>query len=229
MALHFVRHATSLYNIANSEWNPAEPKTIMWEERYIDTLLAPVGVEQATLAKERVAALEVDLVVVSPLRRALETCQILFGDRGVPVRVCPLFTEQLCNAPDMSAFLGQPFEQYSHFDWSELLGKDVYLSIDTVKNDITARIQSESQSKSHAQTLMLATMRSMHPAYVESIEDLTARVWSARAYLKKELDAGKRIAVVTHSYFIREVMKQLQGVGRVIDNCEVLTVDPSAM
>jgi broad specificity phosphatase PhoE len=72
-------------------------------------------------------------------------------------------------------------------------------------------------------------MRSMHPAYVESNEELTARVWSARAYLKKELDAGKRIAVVTHSYFIREVMKQLQGVGRVIDNCEVLTVDPSAM
>ena len=224
MAIHFVRHASSLYNIASAEWNPAEPKTIMWEERFIDTLLAPVGVEQATLAKERVAALAVDLVVVSPLRRALETCQILFGDRGVPIRVCPLFTEQLCHAPDMSAFLGQPFEEYSHFDWSELLGKDVCLA---VKNDITARIQSESQSKSHAQTLMLATMRSMDPAYVESSEELTARVWAARAYLKKELDTGKRIAVVTHSYLIRELMKQLQGVGRVIDNCEVFTVDPS--
>lgn len=227
MAVHFIRHATSLYNVANTEWNETHTaedlKVIKWQERFIDSPLAPVGVEQAKRAREAVSRLEVDLVVVSPLRRALETCELLFGDRGVPIRVCGLFTEQCCNSPDVSAFLDQPFGQYSHFDWSELLGKDVYWPLDIVQNDITAQIRSETATKSQAQARLLEAMRTMQPAYVESTENLNQRIAVARNYLRRELNAGKRVAVVTHSYFLRALQVQLQGAGRIVENCEVLS------
>lgn len=229
MAVHFIRHAASLYNVANAEWSEThtatELKVIKWQERFVDSMLAPVGVEQARKAREAAGRLEVDLVVVSPLRRALATCQILFGDRGLPTRVCPLFTEQCCNAPDVSAFLDQPFEQYSHFDWSELLGKDAYWPLDVVHNDITARIRSEAATKSQAQVMLLEAMRTVQPAYVESLESLNQRISLARNYLKREVDAGKRVAVVTHSYFLRELLGQIQGAGRVVENCEIVTCE----
>ena len=51
------------------------------------------------------AKIHVDLVIVSPLRRALKTCDIVFADHpsSPPVIVDPTFREVLCSSNDIGS------------------------------------------------------------------------------------------------------------------------------
>ena len=49
--------------------------------------------------------IQVDLVIVSPLRRALKTCEIVFNGHSsnAPVIVDPSFREVLCSSNDIGS------------------------------------------------------------------------------------------------------------------------------
>jgi broad specificity phosphatase PhoE len=61
--LHLIRHGEATHNV--------QPKP--WGEDLVDARLTDTGVQQALALRERAATLPVEVVVVSPLSRALET------------------------------------------------------------------------------------------------------------------------------------------------------------
>lgn len=90
--VHFMRHGEGYHNVAQREWraNPAwdgssEPYTLDNDpppHRYLDPELTPKGIEQAKSLQSRVATImkanPVELIVVSPLRRATQTALLAF-------------------------------------------------------------------------------------------------------------------------------------------------------
>lgn len=233
MAVFFIRHGLSAYNVASEEWKAThsreEQKTIRYDPAFLDPELTSLGIDQATQARTQVQALRPDLVLVSPLRRALHTCELLFQGESVPIRVCPLFTERCCHAPDLSSFFDQPFEEYAHFDWTEMMGKEGYWMLEEVKTIATDTVRMKARSKVEAQTLLLEEIRRNYPRYIENDECITERIGRIREYLRREVSQGKKVAVVTHCFLIRELLTELQGSGRLLSNCEVLALNPALL
>ncbi|MSO93858.1 MAG: histidine phosphatase family protein [Rhodospirillales bacterium] len=77
--LYLIRHGQSTVNAARAA-NGVDPM-------HFDSPLSPLGHEQVAQAREAVAALQVELVVTSPLTRAIQTAIGLFGGRRVPMVV----------------------------------------------------------------------------------------------------------------------------------------------
>ena len=84
--VHFIRHGEGHHNVAQREWRArdwdgvSEPYTIDNDQdfRYADALLTDKGEGQARALQERAAALQPELLVVSPLRRATQTGLLAF-------------------------------------------------------------------------------------------------------------------------------------------------------
>jgi len=92
--LHLIRHGESLHNEA-TYGKPEEYDPFLW-----DAELSQRGREQVEALKEKVKQIHPQLVVVSPLTRALQTAVGAFGN-SVPVVVHPLASERLDNACDI--------------------------------------------------------------------------------------------------------------------------------
>lgn len=110
------------------------------------------------------ANLPVDLVVVSPLRRALSTCALVFRDHenNPPIIVDPMFREIFESRCDIGSGLRQSMKDYPHFDYSLINNVD-YWYVDCIKNEeakanILNKIKSKDNPKEiheEAQKLML--------------------------------------------------------------------------
>jgi broad specificity phosphatase PhoE len=196
---------------------------LKWDAAYIDSPLAPEGIIQAQAAKLAIQQLPISKILVSPFRRTLQTCELLFGDmpNRPPVKVCPLIAEKCGNAPDLSNFFGVPFEDFAHYDWSELTFQSQYWLLDNVQNAHTADIAARASSPQQTQELMLAAMKTLSPEKLEAKEDLFRRAERVREYLKPELRQGN-VAIVTHLNFTKDFTVRLLGEKKVVANCGVL-------
>jgi broad specificity phosphatase PhoE len=94
MNVHFFRHGAAISN------DPRLTEAEIAEERFLDALSpSDHGREQARLAGKELAhalhAATVDVVLVSPLCRALETAELILSSAGIspPVRVIELLRE----------------------------------------------------------------------------------------------------------------------------------------
>lgn len=83
--VHLIRHAQSTFN-QSLEVGRVEPK---WR----DALLSEEGLSQARRLRREVASLGVELVVTSPLSRAVQTALLAFEGLGIPLLVQPLARE----------------------------------------------------------------------------------------------------------------------------------------
>ena len=92
--VHFIRHAQSEHN-ARSE--VAEDELAVRRDPSLrDAPLTPLGQDQARVLKREVAALhEIELVVVSPLTRAVQTTLAAFAGHPAPRLVHDLHREHL--------------------------------------------------------------------------------------------------------------------------------------
>ena len=86
-------------------------QTVKSNKKYLDCALHPIGQQQASSLAPQTLELELDLVFVSPLRRALETAHLIFKDyaakrrspdKKLKIVVLPELTESLCSADDAS-------------------------------------------------------------------------------------------------------------------------------
>ena len=62
---------------------------VLYNPQYADARLSEEGIEQCNKAKSSEELRKVDVVLVSPLNRALETASIVFGELKVPIVVHP--------------------------------------------------------------------------------------------------------------------------------------------
>jgi len=91
--VHLIRHAQSTFNaaVALTGVDPMHP----------DACLTPLGLQQVAEARARMAALDHELVVTSPLTRAIETAVGLFGGGAAPILVDPRPREWLVSSCDV--------------------------------------------------------------------------------------------------------------------------------
>ena len=96
--VHMIRHGQSTFNAATA--------TTPWSDPMLfDAPLTDHGVDQATALRPVTAALGIELVVSSPLTRAIQTALLAFGETsGVPVVVEALLRERL----EASCDVGRP-------------------------------------------------------------------------------------------------------------------------
>jgi broad specificity phosphatase PhoE len=135
--IYLIRHGQSTFN-ALYELDRVDPM-------HFDARLSPLGIEQVASAREAASALRVDLVVVSPLTRAIETALGLFDNAQTPIVVTDLIRERLhcsCDVGRSPKELGAEFPKLSfdHLDdpwW--LHGEEDRLEIAIESDDLFAR------------------------------------------------------------------------------------------
>ena len=111
--VHLIRHGQSTFN-HHYEATGEDPG-------HEDARLTELGLAQAAEARSRMAGEPVDLVVVSPLTRAIQTALGVFEGRDVPFLVTCKHRERLessCDVGRSPALLGQEFPalRFDHLD-----------------------------------------------------------------------------------------------------------------
>jgi broad specificity phosphatase PhoE len=91
--IYLIRHGQSTFN-AIFELSGVDPL-------HFDARLSEIGIEQVAAARQAVSEIPVDLVVVSPLTRAVQTAMGLFGEATAPIVVTDLHRELLENSCDV--------------------------------------------------------------------------------------------------------------------------------
>merc|ERR1719375_1838853 len=113
--VHFMRHAESTYNAAYEATGGAEPYLF-------DSALSELGEDQARQAAASFDGLNVDCVVVSPLRRAVHTALLALprpGDK-VPWEIWPELREFLEASADLGSERSELSELFPGLPWETL-------------------------------------------------------------------------------------------------------------
>lgn len=93
MHLYLVRHGQARSNLERPEDSPCDPAFAPYEAE--NCSLTPLGVRQAALTGERLAAIRFDAAFASPLHRALRTASEILSrqERPVPLEILPELIE----------------------------------------------------------------------------------------------------------------------------------------
>jgi len=93
-SIHLIRHGQSVFNAAFDSLTRIDPMIF-------DAPLSEIGVSQASALRPEVHALGVELIVVSPLTRAIQTTLHAFGPDHAPIRIESLHRERLEHSGDV--------------------------------------------------------------------------------------------------------------------------------
>lgn len=224
-SLYLIRHAQSTYNEASFKLqqqgiSDAEAG-ICWMTDYLDCPLSQLGNQQAQQAVTQAHSIEVEKIFVSPLRRALETCRILFANHpnNPKIIVHPGLTEKLHDAPDVSLYKGEIYSEYSMFDWA--LVPSYYYIPDVVKNSHTEKLIGLTHTES--MDTLLHMMKEMHPNKIETDESAFNRTHQIRTHFERMAE-NESVALVAHSNFFKFfTMDKLPDEGSYhwLENCEI--------
>ena len=116
--IYFIRHAESTHNAYANNWPQSSP---MPDPFLFDADLSPEGISQSqTLLSQTESIPPPELIVVSPLRRALSTMELGLKhwiESGVEVLVHPLAIELLDTACDVGTPRTELVKIYPHYDF----------------------------------------------------------------------------------------------------------------
>ncbi|ETV87010.1 hypothetical protein, variant [Aphanomyces astaci] len=202
--IHFIRHGESTFN----QWRLRSILTFSWifvkDPMIIDARLSAQGKLQVAALKkviqERKLHEIVDVIITSPLTRAIETTLGGFDGCHIPIQVSPLCREMLDTACDIGR---QPQELAHEFGSAGI--------------DTTSLADYWWLSHPTAATMTIPQSAEEVAPLRESVADLDARIL-AFLHLLRDLPQTN-IAVVGHSSFI----KRLTKATRKLANCEIHT------
>ena len=92
--IHLIRHGQSLFNAAFDAVARTDPMLF-------DAPLSPTGREQAAALRAEAHGLGVEIIVTSPLTRAIETTLAVFGADHAPIHVEALHCERVEHSCDV--------------------------------------------------------------------------------------------------------------------------------
>jgi glucosyl-3-phosphoglycerate phosphatase len=110
--VHFVRHGESEFN---RRWTETGTDPLIR-----DAPLSTLGQEQVRATRANALALVPDLVITSPLTRALQTADGLFGGTSVSVVVDALHREKVTNSDDVGSSPSTLRTRFPHLDFDHL-------------------------------------------------------------------------------------------------------------
>ncbi|PRP81838.1 fructose-2,6-bisphosphatase [Planoprotostelium fungivorum] len=189
--VYFIRHGQSFYNAAALKgYDPMIP----------DAELTDLGKRQATELSQQVESLpDIDLIVCSPLSRAIQTTFIAFDKRiaFTPLIILPDIRERVTGCDDLGS---TP---------SELTNKFPSVSFDHLQNIwwYTNGPPEETDPNASKERFIAKPFQEPHDMFLSRVEDF--RLWMAK---RKE----RCVVVVGHCDFICQV------VGFDLKNCQLV-------
>ena len=98
-----LRHACSEFNVGENEFYYDNAYSedldrrfndeVLYAPKFIDAQLSKQGIKQCQQVRTNPTLSSVQIVLVSPLYRALQTAEIVFGKLNIPIIVIPELTE----------------------------------------------------------------------------------------------------------------------------------------
>ena len=148
IAIYVIRHAQSQHNLAEIKCHEANEDFLptKFSMELIDCGITEFGYEQAKTAAEELKSINIKLVIVSPLRRALATAMELFKNHpnNPTFKVIPIVREYIDSACDIPDDLEKIKKEFPYVDFSEMdsfKDKDMWilesLFNETLKADLT--------------------------------------------------------------------------------------------
>lgn len=222
--VYCIRHAQSYFNV---EEHKAYEKghtcdTINADPTFIDPEVTELGMQQVQQAIPHIHTIPFDKVYVSPLKRALKTCQVLFQSHpSRPViKVLPEATEHLTAADAFSRNLSGVDSDFPEFDWSALQAPTDYWLFDLVDNPTTREIRAHTHKEQWAEVGCSYVGR----GDIETEEEVKLRAHRVKALLQEDLNRGLTVAILSHWCFIVELTKRSNGLYEDLANVDVVDV-----
>lgn len=139
----------------------------------IDTPLNETGIEEAEELKNKLKDINFDLVISSPLKRAMDTAKIIIGSKNIPIIIDDRIVER--NAGD---FEGKSHLGYDHIKaWNYKLNSDLDANVERVQ-DIFKRVNiflNDIKEKYSNKTILIvaheAVLRALHYSIIGFNED----------------------------------------------------------
>ncbi len=264
LSVLFIRHALSKYNLWENftlgkvskedqeryQDEIADVKRITGKRDFAlaDSRLCKKGLEQA--ARACYDAYPIKYVFVSPLRRTLETCRLLFASHPNKPKfiVQPLIREILNLPNDVPSPLKELKADYPDFDFSLVDAYPqpelhfIYTLNSPARENILEMVKAEPKVPymqiMENYKLQICHTQPKHKHRVEAYENVQQRIGTfaefVRDFVKKTGCNPKEIAVVTHCVFIGYIQaKKFNSYGKAdfepIDNCASVYVDISKL
>jgi broad specificity phosphatase PhoE len=111
-SIDLIRHGQSTFN-AHYEATGEDPL-------HFDARLTELGAQQVVTARDRYRDRDYDVVLVSPLTRAIQTAHGIFGDRGLPMEICALHREWQISSCDIGRAVAELQGDFPHLDFKSL-------------------------------------------------------------------------------------------------------------
>ena len=244
-SIYLIRHAQSEYNVYMelAEENKINLLDYKFTEELIDCNITPKGEQQAEEAHAKIKDCNVTLVLVSPLRRALNTAHHIFKNHpNRPKFIAwPILREVLdsaCDVPDDIEVLKKEFPEVDFSEFDKFENKDMWL-LETIENETIKKDIKEGFAKvditgkdrgKEFRRYFVSRMKEAWPNTFEFGYDIVTRCVRAREMLKEkaaQMKEGEKIAVVTHSALLKRfVAKNFDETGYPVEdymfkNCEI--------
>ena len=232
--LHLIRHAESEMNQAKcmtrARLQPYSKTGVVWDKRLVDPGVTATGRQQIDAAREKLHSIPLDKVYVSPMYRALFTCEgLLQNHESRPqVIVMPYATEIISDAGDISKGNSLYQTQFPHYDWSVMQEQHpVYWMTSVSDSQILREIVSNSRDVEEIITRLCEETERKYPDHLESMEEAEGRISRLHDILESDRRSGRNVALVAHGDTIRVLIQRLVP-GRerdiILHNCEIYTV-----
>jgi broad specificity phosphatase PhoE len=111
-SVDLIRHGQSTFN-AHYEATGEDPL-------HFDARLSDLGESQVAAARDRYRDRDYDVVLASPLTRAIQTAHGIFGDRGIPIEICALHREWQISSCDIGRGVTELRTDFPQLDFSSL-------------------------------------------------------------------------------------------------------------
>ena len=204
----FIRHAYSTANQYSKENGGKRPKS----KEYMNAGLHEIGLDQIKKQHDYIVSKmsDYDIIITSPLRRAIETCLLLTDGFDKPKYVCPLVSE----IGNLIENKGKPKnsikDEIQHLPNYENLDFDPFFYEYGWKNIYDDGWETDN-SKVHMITLSDDPWDVMSAEFLERIELL-------KRFLSSSLFTNKKILIVSHFNLIRKFT------GKNLNNLDMIKV-----
>lgn len=184
----FVRHAESEFNASDKLTNQ---KVINNPKYFWDANLTNMGMSQA----EKILAPDIDLIIVSPLARAIQTALLGFSSQiksGTPIVADPRICEDLCDSDDLGRTVKELKIVFPRVDFSTMGEEDIWWYHDHLpvnESDKVSYLRKDWMSR----------------RYEEPSESIYRRIDSFMKSITQLPSKYSKIAVVSHSGILRRI------------------------
>ncbi|OMJ78019.1 hypothetical protein SteCoe_22260 [Stentor coeruleus] len=215
--LWLIRHAPTLINQVSEKLSQEMvfSTNALLNPEYCDMEISLNGRQLALEFACRIHSLHISKVYVSPLRRALQTCEIMFKNHPDKpnIIVDHELHERVYSIQDISVYEGEPFPEFACFDWSNVPKK--FLTLHFIKNIIKEDISHLTYKQQRE--IIINKMQEIKPLSLEESKNVKERGKKTISRIAKECEK-KNIAIVGHSAFFNNIT----GVKEKLPHCTPL-------